>query len=122
MDGELAALEPTKRRRWNSAKGEEDSKSVVKDIQPLELQEPVPSSNAPVQSAKILTPKSAPPEKVAVTRTAPTRTEATVNGEGQKTRVGKRLQFVSAVCTQCTYLMIFVVMKLLLFVTLMPHG
>lgn len=81
-DGELTALEPTKRRRWNSGKGEEDPKSSVKDVQPLEVQESAPS----VPSAKVLTPKSAPPEKVAVTRTAPTRTEATVNGEGQKTR------------------------------------
>lgn len=84
-DGELTALEPTKRRRWNSGKGEEDSKSSVKDVQPLEVQESAPS----VPSAKVLTPKSAPPEKVAVTRTAPLRTEATVNGEGQKTRTGK---------------------------------
>jgi apoptotic chromatin condensation inducer in the nucleus len=81
-DGELTPLEPTKRRRWNSGKGEEDSKSSVKDVQPLEVQESAPS----VPSAKVLTPKSAPPEKVAVTRTAPTRTEATVNGEGHKTR------------------------------------
>lgn len=82
-------MEPTKRRRWNSAKDEGDSRGPEKDVQPLELQEPVPSANAPVPSAKVQTPKSAPPEKVAITRTAPTRAEATVNGESRKTRVGK---------------------------------
>lgn len=87
VDGEFATLEPTKRRRWNSAKGEEESKTSGKEVQPLELHEPVLSPNAPVPSAKVSTPKSALPEKVAVTRTAPTRTEAAVNGEGQKTRV-----------------------------------
>jgi apoptotic chromatin condensation inducer in the nucleus len=88
-DGDLITLEPTKRRRWNSAKDEGDSRGPEKDVQPLELQEPVPSANAPVPSAKVQTPKSAPPEKVAITRTAPTRAEATVTGESQKTRVGK---------------------------------
>ncbi|KAG0559429.1 hypothetical protein KC19_10G104000 [Ceratodon purpureus] len=87
VDGELITLEPTKRRRWNSAKGEGDSKGPGKDVPPLELQEPVPSLNAPAPSARVQTPKSAPPEKVAVTRTAPTRVETTVNGENQKTRV-----------------------------------
>lgn len=124
VDGELTTLEPTKRRRWNSSKGEEDSKSAGKDVQPLELQEPVPSSTAPVPSAKVLTPKSAPPEKVAVTRTAPTRTEATVNGESQKTRVGKLISVCarSRVSWQFAPMQLFVVMKSVLLFTLLPHG
>ena len=81
-------MEPIKRRRWNSTKGEGDSRGSAKYVQPLEIQEPVSSSNVPHPSAKVQTPKSAPPEKVAVTRTV-TRTEATVNGESQKSRVGK---------------------------------
>lgn len=120
-------MEPTKRRRWNSAKGEEDSKISGKDVQSLELQEPVPSSNAPVPSAKVLTPKSAPPEKVAVTRTAPTRTEAAVNGEGQKTRVGKptsvfiRSRFSLQFAPMHSFDDICC-MKLLLQFALLPHG
>ncbi|XP_024383667.1 uncharacterized protein [Physcomitrium patens] len=91
-DGENTASEPTKRRRWNSTKGDGDGKGPGKEIQPLELLEStsrdaVISPNAPVSSAAALTPKSIPSDKLAVTRTAPVRMEASGNGESQKTRV-----------------------------------
>lgn len=111
-------MEPTKRRRWNSAKGEGDPRGLDKEVKPFESQEPVPSSVAIAPpSAKVQTPKSAPPEKVAITRTAPTRAESTVNEENQKTRVGK-LPLVCVpgagfVCSllMCEHWMIFIVME-----------
>lgn len=84
-DGENNALDATKRRRWNSAKG--DNNVSGKETQPLEVQEAAPPSNAPVPSAAALTPKSIPSEKVAITRAPPTRTETSGNGDNRKTRV-----------------------------------
>ncbi len=112
-------MEPTKRRRWNSAKGEGDCRRLGK-----ELQEPVPFSNAPVPSAKVQTPKSAPPEKVAVTRIAPTRAEAAVNGESQQTRVGKLhpVLCVGACFVYSLHPCMTLVMELLFSFTLLGHG
>lgn len=85
-------MDATKRRRWNSAKG--DNNVSGKETQPLEVQEAAPPSNAPVPSAAALTPKSIPSEKVAITRAPPTRTETSGNGDNRKTRVGKPISLL----------------------------
>ncbi|CAM6045716.1 unnamed protein product [Sphagnum compactum] len=99
-DGEARSQEPTKRqRRWNTGKIDIDVKAAspklpmtesVKEETPAEVKETASSFAAlptvPVSSST--TPKSASGlERTAITRPTLSRSDASFNGEAQKTRV-----------------------------------
>jgi hypothetical protein len=102
VDGEARSQEPTKRqRRWNTGKIDIDVKAAspkmpmtesVKEETPSEVKETASSFAAlpPTVPVSSSTPKSASVlERTAITRPTLSRSDASFNGEAQKTRVGE---------------------------------